>query len=250
MLVRLLFGVYLLLVSYVHTFGQERAKFLSLETGVDFIDSQTTEQKDFIRAESPDFYGTDAYSRKIIYQLHKTFAGVRIEMRNQNDRFGFSTGLRFTQVNSSITKNSAPHYFYFLLRQTGTTTEYLRIRKLNQTSGYLSIPFEVRFFPYDQKMFRLFIVLGCDINYRLMTKTEADFTDPAMSIYQSDVSKISGDPSVFHSSFYARAGFLLGKNKPRIGIGVTAPVIITDNSSSLVYPTVGGGFFLQVQFPL
>jgi hypothetical protein len=239
----------LLLLLPLFASGQERAKFLSLETGIDFIDSQDSGQKDYLRAESPD-YNNGVFSRSIRYETHRIFTGARIEIRSRNDRFGFLSGLRFTQLSSSITKNSSPHYFYFLLQQTGTTTEYLRVRKLNQTSNYLGVPVEVRIFPYGQKTFRLYFLIGCEISYQLATKTEADFTDPSMKIYQSDVAGITGAPDKWCSAFYGRAGFIFGKDIPRIGIGITSPITLSGSSSSLTTPTVGAGFHLQVQFPI
>jgi hypothetical protein len=203
---RVQFLIGLLLLPSLYASGQERARLISVETGIDFIDSQNSEKKDYIRGDTPDFALDGSFSRKIQSETHKIFAGVRIEIRSRNDRFGFLTGLRFTQLNSSITKNGSPDYFYFLLQQTGTTTDYLRVRKLDQTSHYLGIPAEIRFFPYEQRTFRLYFSIGCELNYQVKTKTEADFTDPSMEIYQSDVVRITGAPDKWYSRFLAGKG--------------------------------------------
>lgn len=90
---------------------------------------------------------------------------------------------------------------------------------------------------------------GGEWSYQLTTKTDVVFDDKTMEIYQSAVEEIVGESSTWYATFYARAGFILGKEKPRISIGLSAPVVITNTVSSFNIPIAGAGFQIQFQVP-
>jgi hypothetical protein len=243
---KLAFFITIVLFSALNAIGQDSLKFVAFETGIDFIGCESVE-KDYIRDTNSDLNGI--FAPRMRSEMQKAFVSVKIEKRTSNDRFGFLTGLRFTHLNSRIIKSGFPNFLYFLLRQTGTTTEYLKVKELNEISNYLGIPLEVRFFPYKQRRFRLYFMAGGELSYQLTTKTNVLFDDKTMEIYQSSAEEIVGKSSTWYAAFYARAGFILGKEKPRIGIGISAPVVITNTVSSLNTPVAGGGVQIQFQMP-
>lgn len=246
----------LLLFSCLSAVGQERLKFIHFETGIDFIACWKTEN-DYIRAAmsetydgNTDFPGNNGpvYS-DVKSQMHKAYLAIKVEVRTLNNYVGFISGLRLTQMVSTIERTGSPDFFYLRLRQTEASTEYLKVERLEQFSNYLGIPLEVRIFAYGQRLFRLYFSAGGEVGYQLSTKNIATFDNPAMNIYQHDVSQIIGEPDKWYATFYGRAGLALGREMPRVSLGLNAPVIVTNKSSTLNKPTVGIGLHIQVQIP-
>jgi hypothetical protein len=235
--------------------GQSRLKFINFETGIDFISCGEVE-KDYIRAAMSQSYGNTGLLgndgplyRDVRNEMHKTYLAIKVEVRTKDNYVGFISGLRLTQVVGSIERSGAPDFFYLRLRQTETSTEYLKVEKLQQFSNYLSMPLEVRAFAYRQRPFRLYFSGGGEVGYRLSTVNVTTFDNPSMNGYQNAVSEIVGKPDKWYTTIYGRAGFMLGRETPRLSFGVTAPVIITGRNSTLNKPTVGIGLHVQAQMP-
>jgi hypothetical protein len=226
--------------------AQDSLRFIILETGIDNIVCEPAE-KNYIRDDNSP--GNSIFAPRIVSEMRKVYVGAKIEKRTANDRFGFTTGLRFTRLYSEIKKSGVPEFFYVLFRETGTTTEFLRVRELQETSAYFGIPLEVRFFPYGKKRFRLFLFAGSEWSYRLKGKTDVVFFNAEMDIHQTALREILGRSDSWYASGYIGAGFTIGKEKPRFSLGVTAPVFITNTASVLNEPVTGGGFNVQYHIP-
>lgn len=246
----------LLLFSCLSAVGQQPLKFIQFETGIDFMACEKMEM-DYIRAAMSDAYGGNAgvvgnngpLYRDVKNQMHKAYLAIKVEVRTHDNYAGLISGLRLTQVVGAIERTGSPDFFYLRLRQTETSTEYLKVERLEQFSNYLGIPLEVRIFAYGQRRFRLYFSAGGEVGYQLSTKNTTTFDDPSMNIYQHDVSQIIGAPDKWYATFYGRAGFMLGREMPRVSLGLNAPVIVTDKSSTLNKPAAGIGLHIQVQVP-
>jgi hypothetical protein len=247
MRVKCQFLIFLFLFSYLDVVSQDSTLFINFEAGGDAIGGKFVE-KEYFREISNE--NTGLFGPRIISQIERSFAGVRIEKKTTNNKFGFSTGLRFTHLESSITKSGVPDFFYLLLRQTGTTTEYLQIKQLTEISNYLGIPLEVCFYVPSVRTFRFYFMAGVEWSYQLDRKTNVLFSSSAMEIYKSDVAEIIGEPDSWYATFYARPGVIIGKRKPLFSCGVTLPVVITNTVSSLNAPVAGAGFQIQFYLPL
>jgi hypothetical protein len=248
-----IFFVWLIFIASPVKSQDTRAKFIGLEAGINFIDSYLPD-RDYIRADQ-SLYGEGNKSANLNSTMNMSYGGIKTEIQTLNKKFGFFTGIRFTYVYSSLGKKSYwdgnPDYFFMLFQQEGTTTEYLKIKEINQNSFYMGVPVEVRFFPFHQKNFRIFFKTGADINYLLSSKTDVVFYDDAMELYEGPVTKITGSPKSFTSNLYFSAGIKIGKEtKPGINIEVCAPSFnLTSNAYNLLTTEVGGGLQLNIQLP-
>jgi hypothetical protein len=246
-----------LLFSCLNAVGQQRLKFLAFETGIESIRCREVE-KDYIRADVTEAYGGNgglfgsdgALFRRIRNSLSRHYFGVKAEVRTRNNFAGFTGGLRFGQLVGTIVKrNGPPDYFYFRLRQTGTSTEYLKVEMLVQRSNYMSVPLEVRVFAYRQRLFRLFFLAGGEVGYQLSTTNSVTFDNRDMNTHAEAVSEIMGRPDKWYTAFYGRAGFTLGREIPYVTVGITLPVVVSQGSSTLNESNAGIGFHVQVQMP-
>jgi hypothetical protein len=200
-----------------------------------------------VQASSGDFY----FSPTIESTTFKTHSGIKGELRSVDGRWGFLTGLRLTQVRSTIEKTGTPSYFFVRLQQTGYTTQYARVRNLRQSNTFLGVPLEVRFFPFGERRFRIYFLAGGEAGYHIATKNKVTFLNSSMNVYDHTISEIVGEGKNFYGAGYAGGGFEIGKaNHPRVTLGMNAPVVVTKKCSSLSSPTAGGGVYIQVQIPL
>lgn len=229
-------------------------KFIGAEAGLTFIESEVP-HLDYIRGDMPSYLG--GYSTNSLTSLtYKNYVGVKPECFSLNNKFGITGGIRFSGITNSVGKNNYwvdnTNYFYFLYKQDGVNTEYLKVKEIIQTSYYLGIPVEIRFLPFNPHFFRFYCKLGAEINVRLQTKTDIVFNDNAMEIYQAELAKIVGKPNAFSLSAYGACGFKIGKeSRPSVSVEASLPYIfLTPESSGLLNPMVGGGLQVNFQIPI
>ena len=233
---------------------EEKRKFISLETGMDFISCESPE-KDYIRRDiDPYSYGyvTD-HLRSL---LHTNYFGAKFEYRMLDNLLGIAAGVRYTRMVSSIGKTSywsdTPDFFFVLFGQDGITTEFAKVREIIQKSDYLGIPLEIRIYPYKERVFNVYYKVGAAFNFNVRTKEDVVFFNDDMESYQDDVSKIIEEPYPFYSSFHLGIGFKVGKfAKPGFNIEVCVPAgMLTTAKSGFVTPQAGGGFQFMIRLPL
>jgi hypothetical protein len=237
----------LLVLSSCYATAQDRPKLIYFETGFDGLSTEKVE-KDYLRVDKSfnSDYETRDYQTNIRGYITRAYAGVKLGLRLKNDKYTFLTGLRYTQITSSINKKGPPDYFYLLHQQSGTTTEYLRVEELRQSGSYLSVPVEIRMDPWGKRRFSIFFMAGGEVGLQIAQKNKVRFSNSAMNQYESDVSRIMGKSGSFYSAVYGRAGITFGKEKPLFSLGVTVPLVIS-STSTLTTPEVGGGINLQIQ---
>jgi len=148
---------------------------------------------------------------------------------------------------------SSVNFFYWLFRQEGTETEFLKIKEILQKTDYLGIPVEIRFFVARRpRVFQLYGKLGAVLDFRMNTNTNVVFKDPAMEIYEKDISGQIKQPGAVSFAMYAGSGFKIGTDqKPSVSIEACFPYfILTPQSSGMLKPLFGGGFQLTFQVPV
>ncbi len=247
---------FILIIPYCNSFSQNtRLRYVGMESGMKFIESEISDM-DLIRGDIPSY--TLGFSTSSLTSLSWAwYAGVKSEIFSLNDRFGLQGGIRFSQYNSTVGKDeywgSTINYFYWLYRQEGTETEFLKIREIIQKTDYLGIPLEIRFLlPKRPHTLLLYVKLGAEINFRVNTSTNVVFKDPLMEIYEKDISDQVEKPGAVSFAMYSGAGFRIGTDqKPSVSIEACFPYfILTSHSSGLLHPLFGGGFQLNFQVPI
>lgn len=219
-------------------------RFLALDDGFHLYSSARVNQP-YIRGDLP---ASGLASEGIRGQLGARFAGVKAENIFFQHRLGLSVGLRYTALFSSISRNSFfPGHFYLLHRQEGTTTEYLRLRVLEENLHCVGIPLEARFYINPKR--RWFLIAGGEASYRVARKVRVEFRDPDMKIYTEDVKSLLRGTSSYFTSFYMGAGVRLGRKRPRWALEFDVPLAITSSISSLNKP-LGGGAGFRIQYVL
>jgi hypothetical protein len=233
--------------------GQDvRLKFLIVESGFDFI-SCLEPGKDWIRADiNPYSYGYAADQIRSL--LYNGYFGVKYEYRFLKNKFGVTSGIRYTRMKSSIGKptywTSTSEFYYVRYFSDGTTTEYAKVTDINQKSDYIGIPVELRFYPFDDHPVNLFLKAGASFNFKIASKTEINFFDASMNPYRSDVAKLIESPWSYYSTYGVGVGLKIGRiPKPGINIEANLSGMLIPDKASFVRPDVGGGIQFMIRKP-
>jgi hypothetical protein len=232
---------------------EARQKFIGIETGMNFIGGKMSDM-DHVRGDVPSYSSANP-ANNLTSLMYSSFVGIKPEYFSLNNKFGFGAGLRYSHMISTVGRNDYwsdnTNYFYWLYRQEGINTEYLKIKEINQKSDYIGIPVEVRYFPFKPHLFKWYVKAGADISFKLKSQTDVVFFDDAMEPYQNDVAAVVGKPGSVISSLYWAWGVKIGSDsKPSVSFEICLPTIITDpESPGLVNATAGSGFQLNVQIP-
>lgn len=101
--------IVLLSFSNLAALAQDSTMFIVFEGGTDLMGCKPVE-KNYLRAERA---AVEIFDPRIVSELHKTFVGIKFEKKNSNQRFAGATGLRFTQLMSTISKAGLPAYLSY-----------------------------------------------------------------------------------------------------------------------------------------
>jgi len=233
---------------------ETRQHFIGAEAGMAFIGSEMPNM-DYIRGEIA-YYPSGYSSSSLTSLTYKSYIGIKPEYFSLNNKLGIMAGIRFSGINNTVGKNrhlaNTSDYFYFLYREDGINTEYLKVKQIIQKSNYLGIPFEIRYFPFKPLFYRIYLKLGAEINFLVKTQTDIVFNDNAMEIYQKELAEKVGQPRTLNVAMYGAGGVRLGReSKPSVSIEMTLPYLfLTPESSGLANPIFGAGFQVNFQIPI
>ena len=242
-------------ICFMSVFAQDgNTRYIGMESGINVIFTELPEY-DFIRGDMDD-YGGGVHANELTGYCSSWYAGVKTESRSKNKHFGFTSGIHFTRLSSNLTGSSYyssnADIFYLLLREHGTTTEYLKVKEVTESSNYIGIPLEIRYIPYHEDMFGFYLKAGSSFNYRLSSTHDVEFYNDEMSKYKNDVVAKFEEPVNLFSNLYFGAGLIIGnEDKPHVGIeGVAPTFVFSRRVSGIVDPIAGIGFQVHVYVPL
>lgn len=247
MIRRTIFLVVFACLPFSPVLSQDRITFLSAEAGIDILGYGDVNNEYIWQTFKTVYYSIDGTANNLQSSTDRVYYGAKIEVRSKNNKFGLLMGARFSRLTSRIVHENDDSYFFLMLPPSGTTTDYLRIKALRQVSNFIGVPVEVRYFPWGHHRVSTYFLMGGDVSYRLNTTNHTTFFDSSMAEYEGDVAAVVGDAGTWSSTFYGRAGIIIGREKPWLDIGITLPTFISQASSSLTDASFGGGFYLQVQ---
>jgi hypothetical protein len=228
-----------------------KKKFIGLEAGIQLIFTQTPEFE-FIRGDVLP-YASGGASDFIKGQMNKYHFGIKTELHDKSDHWGFLFGLRYSCLNLSLGRNTlynnSSKYFYILDHQTGTTTEYFRVNEINRKLGLIGIPVEMRWLSNSAKLLKPCFKLGAELDFKISQSSGVVFYNPDMAEYKDRILEKFNEPSAFNASIYFAGGFSLNTT-PGIDFELVFPSIsLTPQMSGILKPTIGLGVKLEVRIP-
>ncbi|MDR2138338.1 MAG: outer membrane beta-barrel protein [Tannerella sp.] len=253
-----LFGVCPLLTAQIEFPQADRKKKhnirIGFEAGVDsyFSDIKKPAPLREFNSEPVGQYGS--FYNEANQTFMSTGVGIKPEFFFGKNRWGISTGLRFSRYLTTLEPRHDA--FYWMNAQEGLLTDYLTICKFSQKSYYLGIPLEMRFFTNRRDLpFQIYFKIGSTFNCRLSTDNEVVFKESSMEKYAGAVDEKIGKPDRFHVYIYPAIGFKIGK----YGKGYSSwynlefhvpGILLQSNVSSFSKSKTGLGAGFTVQIPL
>ena len=246
---QIVFIFFTFLVS-LSTSVAQRIKFLSFEAGFDFIHCDNSD-KSYIHKEKPNGVIDPIFITPEDASAYKIYTGAKIEVRSNNNKIGFVTGIRTAQIHGTfLNALGSSDYFTLSVDEAGVPAEF-KIREINQTLNYLGVPVELRYLPFGVHLVNIYFKLGADFNFLVASKTKTVFFDDGVNANQNTVAQRIGNLGSFYSSVYGGAGIHIGReSKPGFNLELTVPSIFIQENHSLIRPVYSVGIQMGYQIPL
>jgi hypothetical protein len=229
----------------------KKLRFIGIEafSGMQF---PRTPEFEFIRGDVLP-YSSGGVSNTLKAYLFNNQIGIKAEFRNKTNRWGLLFGFHYSQMKAILGKedlyNSSTKYFYLLDNQTGTQTEYFRVREINRNIGFIGAPLELRWLSNSPKNLKLYLKLGMEFDFKMISTSNVVFHNPNMSEYQDIILDKFEDPKTFFSAIYFTTGLNLDK-KPNIDLELIFPyIVLTPKAIGILEPHSGIGAKLEIRLP-
>jgi hypothetical protein len=188
--------------------------------------------------------------------INISYFGLKSEFFFMKIQVGISAVLSLSLYSSVL--DSDKDYFLWQVGHEGVNTDYVRIRNIKQSSYYVGLPLEIRFFPKRQEMpVKLYFKIGSVFNLHVHTKNHVDFQDDAMNYYSESINNQIEKPNNFSAYLYPAVGlkiggFKVGNSKfPWINIETHFPGILISSNASAFFesdPNSNENFGIGIQF--
>lgn len=178
------------------------------------------------------------------------------ELFTSSKKISFSAGIGYRRADCTLRRSFqllGNDFYYFLFRQSGTTTEYLKFLEIHQITDELTLPIEVKFIPWGIRRFTVYFVAGGRVNTALNVKHNIVFFDSSMETFESELASSFDEPSAVTALLDIGAGVRYSGKRgegPVVGLELAAPSVSIGGSSQFVTPSAGVGFAIHFGFPL
>jgi hypothetical protein len=241
---------------FFFTFSQETPdNYAVLDWSFGFFNSEPTDI-DRIRGSVATFSAENSNKGLTCISFRGT-TGIKYETLLLSRRIGLAAGIRFSQFVQNTGKweilSEGVNYFYFLYDQDEHNTYYSRIKSILQTSSYLGVPAEFTFFPLEnQHLYRFYMKMGAEIDFRVSTKTNIHFMNEGMPSLESQVASHISSPSLVGFSIYNCVGIRAGVDgKPTFSVELLIPLLNTNpGSPGLLKNRFGAGLQFNYHIPI
>jgi hypothetical protein len=227
-------------------------KFFGIE-GSSSILFTSSPKFEFIRGDVLP-YSSGGVSDMINGKMIKNHVGIKAEFRSKSNQWGLLIGLRYSQLNLYLGRNelygATTKYFYVLDHQTGTTTEYFRVREISRKIDFIGTAIEVRWLSKSPKLLKPYVKFGAEFDSKVQHSDNVVFHNQSMQDYKERIVNKFDNVSSFNSSIYFAGGVNLDK-KPDIDLEIILPyILLTPEMSGILKPKLGLGAKLELRIPL
>ncbi len=229
--------------------------FIHIEGGMIYPEGSIRENI-AIRQNISSYYVDQSSNGHVYSETYGIVVGAKWEYFNQKLNIGFSSGLRYTDFKSRITGYSSNRADFFYLRYSmvDSDTKFARVKFLEESAGFITIPLEVRFVPFEYKNIGLFGRAGAEVSImNILSERNIGFREEPMEVYEDEIlDQIGNSPDKFYSSLYAAIGLKIanpGRPEYVFEVFLPSPFLSKDNFV-LTRVDYYSGFKFSIHFPL
>ncbi|MFW5877985.1 MAG: hypothetical protein ACOCUP_02615 [bacterium] len=230
-------------------------RFIHIEGGMIYPEGSIRENI-AIRQNISSYYVDQVSNGHVYSETYGIVVGAKWEYFNQKLNIGFSSGLRYTDFQSEITGYSSNRADFFYLRYSmeDSDTKFARVKYLEESAGFITIPLEVRFIPFEYKNIGLFGRAGAEVSImNILSERNIGFREETMEAFEDEVlGQIGNSPGKFYSSLYASIGLKMSKpGRPEYVIELFLPSpFLSKNNFVLTKVDYYSGFKFSIHFPI
>lgn len=179
--------------------------------------------------------------------LHCLFGGVTGEFLWNRERYGITTGLRYTQFidryDFDEPQTEAPE---------GETQVAPISNRLLQRTHYLGFPLEFRYLTSKAgRPCRFYFKLGTSWNFLMATDNRLTSTIPsAGEEIETEPTDVGREPDYFIGTIYPAIGFRIFRRFPLLNVEMHLPSFVVNMPTSYFAYNIGVGLSVSVQFPV
>lgn len=199
--------------------------------------------------DSHSSYESDYLTSKSLIK----YLSIKPEFRF-SDKLSLYTGLQYTYMRNCFLGEYENGFFYVRSNQNAEyETNLFRLKNIEETAGYLSIPIEVKYTPLRFQGFNFYGRLGLDFGVNVHSKRSAKFFQAEMQQYEADVLNIVPfSPNKLLVTTYVGIGM---GYKFTNGVALSADMptvkrILTEKHSSIIKVDFLTGIQLSLSIPL
>ena len=194
-------------------------------------------------------------SNRVTADMNFSQISIRPEYQLIRDKLSVSTGIRFTHLQSEVSKYDSENGGYFFLRYESdpTSTEYARINSIKEETAYLGVPLEFQITPFRFYKLAPYLRIGSEVGFRLSSSNAIKFHTESMEIYADDIMQQYGFvPQSIFATLNSSVGLSLGAaGKINYNFQILLPsFFLTDKNSSLLEVNEFSGFRFSLKIPL
>lgn len=228
---------------------------IGLEAGTRIYD-YTIKEYDVIRpTQSYSYYD---YNDQHSLQLDNftAFASIKLEYHKRTSNFWFATGINYSIHNIALSKytnySDRTSYFYVSLNEKNDELHYYRVNRITETDQYIGVPLELRYSPFEQRVFRAYFKAGFDNYVKVSTERTVDFESAEMEHKQAAILDLFEQSDQYYAEASIGLGFQIGwPGRFRFRAEADAPsYIIPHNAFAFMNDAYGCSIKLGVLLPI
>lgn len=241
--------------TYDVSTSPEWKKYLHVEAGLIYPEGSIKESV-AIRQNISYFFANQFSSGHVSSTSYGILAGARYEYYYPRFKSGLSAGLRFTGFNTEISGYTSSNSEFFYLRYSieDNNTKFARIKLMEESNYYLTVPIEVKVVPLTYRNLSLYAKAGVEFSLlRFGSGADITFQDEIMDQNKESVlTSITGESNKFYSTFNSAIGVIVGHDEgPKLLFEVFLPsLFLTENNYKFIDTEYYSGMKLSLAFPI
>lgn len=200
------------------------------------------------------YYARDVYSNYNPFNksdgmssMSDWYAGVTIEALFDDERFGVTTGLRYTCYMADYEPDKG--FYWDVTEPDAEALDFRRGEKITQRNHYVGFPLEGRFITgKNGQWVRFYLKLGSSWGFLMRSDKKIYYVSEKYE--DGEIEDIGMEPDHFVGSIFPAFGFRIGSRYPLFNIDFHLPSFYVNMPAAYFLPDDGVGVQLSIQFPL
>ncbi len=226
---------------------------IGIEFGTFEMSGKIDDRWEFRHMKSHNSFSESYYgSENVTGMGEMRYAALKSELSIWGNRITLASGLKYTHVDEQISPVTDSRLYLYHPSTQGI--ELFRIRGMNESLGYLSVPLEADILLWGRlSNWQTYVKGGIEVGTKIHGKTSLDFVSKEMDKYEKEILLAAGKaPSNLFVNAYGSIGLrLILNNGIRLAGEVSFPgSVLSKNNFSLLSTKSYSGVRFMISTPI